>query len=156
MNIKGQGHSLTFVQGHSDSTFSNFISLETHIPIEANFMWSLHGIGEWKWVQSVYVTWPRWPRVHLWLKIIKKSSSLEKADDFETFLSVRYSSTTKFVQMMTLAWPWSCLWHDQICFLMLLQGWKLTQHIVMYFQACSKTAYPMHLGELYRTNGPLV
>ena len=24
MNIKGQGHSLTFVQGHSDSTFSNF------------------------------------------------------------------------------------------------------------------------------------
>ena len=26
MNIKGQGHSLTFVQGHSDSTFSNFFS----------------------------------------------------------------------------------------------------------------------------------
>ena len=26
MNIKGQGHPLTFDQGHSDSTFSNFIS----------------------------------------------------------------------------------------------------------------------------------
>ena len=25
MNIKGQGHSLTFVKGHSDSTFSNFL-----------------------------------------------------------------------------------------------------------------------------------
>ena len=26
---KGQGHSLTFVQGHSDSTFSNFLCSET-------------------------------------------------------------------------------------------------------------------------------
>ena len=37
MNIKGQGHSLTLVQGHSDSTFSNFVSLETAGPIEAKF-----------------------------------------------------------------------------------------------------------------------
>ena len=37
VNIKGQGHSLTFVQGHSDSTFSNFIFLETAEPIEAKF-----------------------------------------------------------------------------------------------------------------------
>ena len=37
MNIKGQGHSLTSVQGHSYSTFSNFFSLETSRPIEAKF-----------------------------------------------------------------------------------------------------------------------
>ena len=37
MNIKGQGHSLTLVQCHSDSTFSNFLSLETANSIEANF-----------------------------------------------------------------------------------------------------------------------
>ena len=37
MNIKGQGHSLILVQGHSDSTFSNFFSLETVRPIEAKF-----------------------------------------------------------------------------------------------------------------------
>ena len=37
MNIKGQGHSLTLVQGHSDSTFSNFFSLETAKSIEAKF-----------------------------------------------------------------------------------------------------------------------
>ena len=37
MNIKGQGHSLTFIQGNSDSTFSNFFSLETPRPIEAKF-----------------------------------------------------------------------------------------------------------------------
>ena len=37
MNIKGQGHLLTLVQGHSDSSFSNFFSLETAGPIEAKF-----------------------------------------------------------------------------------------------------------------------
>ena len=37
MNIKGQGHSLTLVQSHSDSTFSNFFFLETAWPIEAKF-----------------------------------------------------------------------------------------------------------------------
>ena len=36
-NTNGQVHSLTFVQGHSDSTFSNFFSLETPMPIEAKF-----------------------------------------------------------------------------------------------------------------------
>ena len=36
MNIKGQGHSLTLFQGHSDSTFS-FFFLETALPIEAKF-----------------------------------------------------------------------------------------------------------------------
>ena len=37
MNIKGQGHSLTLVQGHSDSTFSNFLSLEIAGPMKAKF-----------------------------------------------------------------------------------------------------------------------
>ena len=37
MNIKGQGHSSTFIQGHSDSTFSNFFCSETTRPIEAKF-----------------------------------------------------------------------------------------------------------------------
>ena len=36
-DIKGQGHSLTLVQGHSDSTFSNFFSLESAGPIKAKF-----------------------------------------------------------------------------------------------------------------------
>ena len=36
-NIKGQSHSLTLVQGHSASTFSNFFSWETARPLEAKF-----------------------------------------------------------------------------------------------------------------------
>ena len=37
MNIKGQGHSVTLVQCHSESTSANFFSLETAKPIEAKF-----------------------------------------------------------------------------------------------------------------------
>ena len=37
MNIKGHGHSLTFIQGHLDLTFSNFFSLETARLPEAKF-----------------------------------------------------------------------------------------------------------------------
>ena len=37
MYIKGQRHALILVQGHSDSTFENFFSLETTRPIEAKF-----------------------------------------------------------------------------------------------------------------------
>ena len=37
MNIQGQAHSFTLVQGHSDSTFSNFFFLEIARPFEAKF-----------------------------------------------------------------------------------------------------------------------
>ena len=37
MNIKDQGHSLTFIQDHSDSTFSNFFFSKNTRPIEARF-----------------------------------------------------------------------------------------------------------------------
>ena len=45
VNIKDQGYSLTLVQGHPDSTFSSFFSLETDRLMKPNFMWSLHGMG---------------------------------------------------------------------------------------------------------------
>ena len=43
MNIKGQGDSLTLVQGHSYLTSSNFFSLEMARPIEAKF----HVVPPW-------------------------------------------------------------------------------------------------------------
>ena len=51
MNIKGQGHSLTLIQGHSGSTFSNFFFLETAKPIEAKF--------------NVEPQWDKWTKVCL-------------------------------------------------------------------------------------------
>ena len=56
MNIKGQGHSVTLVQGLSDSIFAIFFSLGTAEPIEAKFHVELHGMGEQKCVQMVQVT----------------------------------------------------------------------------------------------------
>ena len=46
---------------HSDSIFSNLFSSITFRPIEAKFHVALLWDGEWKWVQMVQVTWPRWP-----------------------------------------------------------------------------------------------
>ena len=63
----------------------------------------------------------------------------------------------KCFHMLTLGWPWPILWQGQICFRMLLHGWKLIQHwVLMYFQVCSNSAYPQHSGERHRPNGPLV
>ena len=51
MNIKRQGHSLAFVQGHSDSQhFHNFFSLETARPIEAKFHVEISWVWEWNLV----------------------------------------------------------------------------------------------------------
>ena len=54
MNIKDQSHSLTLVQGHSDSTFSNFFSLETARPIKAKF----HVEPPWDLGTKVYTNGP--------------------------------------------------------------------------------------------------
>ena len=54
MNIKAQGHLLTFVEGHSDTTFSNIFSLETARPIKAKlYVEPPWDIGIWKWVEMI-------------------------------------------------------------------------------------------------------
>ena len=52
--MKGQGHSLTLVQGHSDSTLTNCFSLETAGPTEAKF----HMEPPWDWETKVYSNGP--------------------------------------------------------------------------------------------------
>ena len=54
MNIKGQGHSLTLVQCHSDSTFSTSFSLETARLIEAKY----HVEPQWDGGTKVYSNGP--------------------------------------------------------------------------------------------------
>ena len=81
----------------------------------------------------------------------------QEADDFETWYIASGTRVLPIFHMITLGWPWLFLWQGQICFRMLLHGWKLTQHwVLMYFQACSNSTYPQHSDERYRTNGPLV
>ena len=78
MNIEGRGHSVTLVQGHTDSTFSNFFSIETTRPIEVKFHVEPQWDGERKFVQTVEITLPRWPPYpHIIIKHKKKYYSLE-------------------------------------------------------------------------------
>ena len=77
MNIKGQCHSLTLIQGHSDSTFSNFFSLETAKPIEAKF----HEEPPWNDGMKVCSNGPglltNVAVMHIYSQNLKTSSSLE-------------------------------------------------------------------------------
>ena len=76
MYIKGQGHSLTLVQCHSDSTYSNFVSLETAGPIEAKFYMEPPWDRRTKCYSNNlgHIKWPPCPYM---VKILKKSSSLD-------------------------------------------------------------------------------
>ena len=79
-NIKGQGHSLTLIQGHSDSTFSNFFSWKTAWSIEAKFYVELQWDGGTKVCSDdpghMTKMVKTWKILLLWN---------QKADDFESF-----------------------------------------------------------------------
>ena len=156
MNIKGQGHSLNFVQCHSDSTFSILFCSETARPIEAKFHmeppWDVGNENLFKCSRShdhAHILWWKTSKIcFVWN---------QEANDFETCYTASGTRVLTIFHMMTLGWPWLFLWQGQICFLMLLHGWKLIQHwVLMYFQVCFNSTYPQHSGERYRTNGPVV
>ena len=75
----------------------------------------------------------------IYVKNLKNSSSPEPKGwwPWNLVCSIGCSSTTKFVQMMTLGWPWPILLQCQIWFLMLLCGEKgktmdFSETIVVY------------------------
>ena len=77
MSTKGQGHLLTFVQGHSDPTFSNFFSLETARPIAAKFHVDYPWDGETEICSNGPGHMTKMAAIPIYGKNIKKSSSLE-------------------------------------------------------------------------------
>ena len=88
MNIKDQGHSLTLVQGHSDSMFSNFSSLESARLIEAKF----HVEPPWDEGTKVCSNGPghmtNMAAMPIYVKNTKKSENLlqnQKVGDLETW-----------------------------------------------------------------------
>ena len=88
MNIKCQGHSLTLVQGHSDSTFSNIFSLETARPIEAKFQVQPPWDGGTKVCSNspghmTMISWPPCPYMVKTFKIF--FSGTKTNDDIETW-----------------------------------------------------------------------
>ena len=137
MTTQGQDHSSTFVQGHLDSTFSNFFSSKNTRPFEARF----HMEPPWDGMKNCanvpgHITKvASRPMVNLLLRN-------QEADDLEAW----YAASGTQVLPNLFKWPWQSLWHGQT-FLLLLHGWKLMQQIVKYFQACSNSAYHMRSGE---------
>ena len=139
MNIKGQGHSLTLVQGHSDSTFSNFFFLETAGLIETTFYVALRWDGGTKVCSNDPGHITKMATMPIHGKNLKKSSSLEPKGwwPWNLVCSIGYSSTTKFIQMTTMGWPWPILQQDQIWSLLFLHGKKgktmdFSETIVVY------------------------
>ena len=132
MNIKGQGHSLTFVHGQSDSTFSNFFCSETARSIEAKFnmkpLWDVTNEKLFK-CSRLHVD------AHIWWKTSKIFFGTKRPMTLKLGIQHRVLKYYQCFHMMTLGWPWPFLWQGQICFRMLLHGWKLIQHwVLMYFQ----------------------
>ena len=75
MTTQDRGHSLIFIQGKLDSTFSNFFSSETARPIEAKF----HMEPPWDVGNENKVTWP----CHAHFKNLFLRN--QEADDLETW-----------------------------------------------------------------------
>ena len=131
MNIKGQGHSLTLDQGHSDSIFLNFFSSITTWLFEATFHMEPPWDGETKPCSNGPGHLTKMAAMPIYGKNLQKSSSLEPKGwwPWNFVCSIDYSSTTKFVQKMPLGWPWPVSQQGQIWSLMLLYGKKLKQWI---------------------------
>ena len=70
----------------SSSTLFKHLLLTNHWANQSNFIWSFYGIGERKFVQTVMVTWPRWPPCPYMVETFKNLLLWnQKADDLETW-----------------------------------------------------------------------
>ena len=104
MNIKGQGHSFTLIQGHSDSTFENFFSYKLLRRSKPNFMWSLREMEEWKFIQVVLVTWPIWLPCPYMVKALKNLLLRNwKVNDLECWYT---ALGTRVLPSLFKWWPW--------------------------------------------------
>ena len=87
MNIKGQGHSMTLDQGHSDSNIFKLLFLETARLIEARFHVEFHvePSSDGRMKVSTNGLCPRWPPCPYMVKTFKNLLWNQKADDLETW-----------------------------------------------------------------------
>ena len=130
MNQCEYQRSRSFIDLHPRSlrfTFSNFFFLETFRPIEAKFHVEPPCYRGMKIYSNGLCHLTNMATIPIYGENLKKSSSLEPKGQWPWKLvcSIGYSSTSKFVQMMTLSWPWPILRQGQIWSLMLLYGKKV-------------------------------
>ena len=113
------------------STISNIFSSETTGPIEVKF----HMEPPWDGGTKVCSNGPghmtKMAAMLIYGKNLKKSFPPEPKGRWPWILvcSIKCSSTTKFVQLIALGWPWPILRQHQNWSLMLLHGKKVKQWI---------------------------
>ena len=109
MHIEGQGHSLTLVPGYSDSTFSNFFSLETARPIETK----LHRDPPWGWGTKVWSIGPCHMTKMAAMPIYGKNILWnQKIDDLESWYA---ASGTRVLPRLFKWWAWiHHLFYDKV------------------------------------------
>ena len=72
--------------------------------LKPNFMWSLHEMEEWKWIQMVYVTLPRWPPCSYIVKAFKNLILWnQKADGLEIWYA---ALVPRVLPSIFKWWPW--------------------------------------------------
>ena len=115
----------------SSTLFKHILPSETTGPIEAKF----HMASPWDGGTKICSNGPghmtKMAVMPIYGENLKKSSSLEPKGRWPWNLvcSIGCSSTTKFVQVITLGWPWPILQQGQIWSLVLLYGKKVKQWI---------------------------
>ena len=86
------------------STFSNIFPLKPLGRLKPNFIWSLLGKGEQKYVQAVLVTWPRWPPCPYMVKTLKNLLLRnQKVNDLETWYA---ALAAQVLPSLFKRWPW--------------------------------------------------
>ena len=135
MNIKGQGHSLTLVQGHSDSTYSNIFKRLFFRNRYAK--WSQISCGACMNLEneSLFEYGPghmtNMAVMPIYGKNLKKSSILCNLKSRWPWNLVCRLGHWSLFQMMTLGWPWPILRQGQIWSPMLLYWRKVKQWIFL-------------------------
>ena len=68
-----------------------------------NFIWSLHGLGERKFVRGIWVTWPRWPPRPYMVETFRNLLLRNLASDLRPW----YADLGPWArQSMSKWWPW--------------------------------------------------
>ena len=153
MTTQGQGNSLTFVQGHSDPNFQTSFPQSNTRLFEAKFQMK----PPWDLGMKICLNDPGHMTKMAFRPIYGKN--LQKLPSSEprcrwhwnSVYSIRYSSTAKFIQMMTLGWHWSFVCHVQIYFPTLLHGESLYSHAhapVQHIHILCNQLRPMPSGSL--------
>ena len=151
-NIKGQGHSLILVQSHLDSTASNFFSWKTAGPIEAKFHVKPQSDGWSNVCLTSLCHMTKMAAVLIYGKNMKNSSSLEPNGrwPWRFICSIGYSSTTKFIQMMTLTYitarsnlvPYAFVWEK-------VKTMDFSETIIVYDIKVGRCSQPNEYMKLY-------